>query len=162
MTSKVGNLGEELAIAWLSTNSYRILYHSWSCRWGEIDVIALTPDSQTLVFVEVKTRSSSNWDDDGLLAVSFGKQQKIIRSASIFLTQNPKYADLYMRFDVALVRHRKLPRSQDLKLKKQNLKSLKSRDSVKSRPPDPNLFIRQKAGYELQLLDYLENAFEIV
>jgi len=60
MTIKIGVLGEQLTSQWLKSKSYRILYHSWRCRWGEIDLIAVDRQANTLVFVEVKTRSSGN------------------------------------------------------------------------------------------------------
>ena len=103
MTAKIGDLGEQLVSKWLQSQSYCILHHKWRCRWGEIDLIAKDKNSSTLIFIEVKTRNNSNWDNYGLEAVSLNKQRKISKSAALFLADNTEYVDFYMRFDVAAV-----------------------------------------------------------
>lgn len=52
----LGRTGEELAVGHLAAAGYQILERNWRCRQGEIDVVAR--DGDTLVVVEVKTRSS--------------------------------------------------------------------------------------------------------
>lgn len=100
---EIGKFGEKLVSSWLETQGYKVLNEGWHCRWGEIDLVVCDRSSQTIVFVEVKTRSQHNWDEDGLLAVDTVKQQKIWKTASLFLAQNPQLAELPCRFDVALV-----------------------------------------------------------
>lgn len=100
---EIGKLGEELIAKWLQIQNYKILQRNWRCRWGEIDLVALESSDRAIAFVEVKTRSQNNWDEDGLLAVNRSKQQKIIRTASLFLAKHPQLAELPCRFDVALV-----------------------------------------------------------
>ena len=57
MSTKVqGDIGEELACKYLLQNGYKILERNFRIRGGEIDVIAL--DGETLVYIEVKTRTS--------------------------------------------------------------------------------------------------------
>jgi putative endonuclease len=53
---EVGKTGEQLAIKTLQDEGYRVLDRNWRGRSGELDAIAL--DGDTLVCVEVKTRSS--------------------------------------------------------------------------------------------------------
>ncbi|MEG3847725.1 YraN family protein [Microcoleus sp. herbarium19] len=129
-TRALGALGENLVAEWLQQQGWEILHRQWYCRWGEIDIIALgrdeqteinrgnenspfpilrlrsaqVPDSQTLAFVEVKTRRRGNWDAGGMLAVSAAKQAKIWQTAEIFLSNRPDLANNSCRFDVALVR----------------------------------------------------------
>ncbi|MEG3842349.1 YraN family protein [Microcoleus sp. herbarium14] len=126
----LGTLGENLVAEWLQQQGWEILHRQWYCRWGEIDIIALetdreteinrgnensrfpilrlrsaqVPDSQTLAFVEVKTRRRGNWDAGGMLAVSAAKQAKLWQTAEIFLSNHPDLANNSCRFDVALVR----------------------------------------------------------
>jgi putative endonuclease len=100
---EIGTLGEQLVARWLQLKNYQILECNWYCRWGEIDLIAQDQTSQAIAFVEVKTRRAYNWDADGLLAIDPDKQQKLIQTASLFLSKHPLLAELPCRFDVALV-----------------------------------------------------------
>lgn len=53
----LGKFGEEEAIKLLKKLGYRIVENNWRAgNYGEIDVVAI--ENETLVFVEVKTRSS--------------------------------------------------------------------------------------------------------
>ncbi len=103
----IGELGEQIVAEWLQSQGYSIRHYRWRCRWGEIDIIAENESSNTLVFVEVKTRSDNNWDEGGLKALSLAKQQKIYQTAQLFLAKHPPLAEYYCRFDVALVTYQK-------------------------------------------------------
>ncbi len=96
---KIGDRGEDLVKDYLLSLGYQIVAQKWHCSYGEIDLIAAKEN--WLVFVEVKTRSVRNWDENGLLAISVTKQKKIILSAQSFLASNP--SEQCIRFDVALV-----------------------------------------------------------
>lgn len=56
-TKSLGRRGELVAVEHLAEQGWEIVETNWRCRHGEIDVIAL--DEGTVVFVEVKTRTSS-------------------------------------------------------------------------------------------------------
>jgi len=51
-----GKSGEALATNFLKKQGYKVLGMNYKCKFGEVDIIAQEGD--TLVFVEVKTRSS--------------------------------------------------------------------------------------------------------
>ncbi len=54
--TKTGQSGEELAVEFLKKHGFRILQTNFKSKFGEIDIVAV--DKNTLVFIEVKTRSS--------------------------------------------------------------------------------------------------------
>ncbi|MEM9805068.1 MAG: YraN family protein [Cyanobacteria bacterium P01_D01_bin.56] len=115
----LGLYGEQLVQAWLVQQGWEILYRRWSCRWGELDIVAQGYNAQggklstqMLTFVEVKTRSQGNWDLDGLLSITRSKQKKLWTTARLFLTRHPSLAYLPCRIDVALVScHKTRPKS---------------------------------------------------
>ena len=106
-----GELGEEVVAQWLISRGNEILHRRWRSRGGEIDLIAIERaegkfgGSDTLIFIEVKTRSGRNWDEDGLLAIDRRKQAKLISTAVLFLAKYPHLGEYPCRFDVAIVRH---------------------------------------------------------
>ncbi|MBU2262867.1 MAG: YraN family protein, partial [Proteobacteria bacterium] len=79
-----GKTGEELAAAYLAEAGYRILERNYRCLFGEIDIVA--QEGETLVFVEVKSRSSGAYGDPQL-AVGRRKQQKISRISVHYLAE---------------------------------------------------------------------------
>ena len=96
----VGRKGEDLACRFLKKDKYRILEKNYSCRQGEIDIIA-EDRKGVLCFVEVKARSR---DDYGLPieAVTYSKQKKLLATAFIYLESN-KIESKDMRFDIVSV-----------------------------------------------------------
>lgn len=100
--AELGQSAEHLVAQWLTEQGWQKLEQRWHCRWGELDLVMLTPDSG-LVFVEIKARSRGNWDSDGLLAITATKQNKLVQAAQAFLAAQPQWAELPCRFDVALV-----------------------------------------------------------
>ena len=145
----IGTLGEKLVNRWLELHNYDLLEQNWRCRWGEIDIIAQDKSSKTVVFVEVKTRSKNNWDEGGLLAVDATKQEKIIKTASLFLAKYPQLAELPCRFDVALVGYKSFaPRREDAK----------EREEIIVLEIGQSVIIEQ---YQLAIRSYLQSAFEL-
>ena len=81
-TLLVGDLGERAAADYLQEAGYEILKRKYRLKIGEIDIIAKI--NNTLVFVEVKTRSNSRYGFPAE-AVTYRKQQKIINMAQCYL-----------------------------------------------------------------------------
>ena len=93
-----GDVGEALAARWLKRHRYRVLEQNYACRYGEIDIIA--QKGGLLCFVEVKTREVGSYGRPAE-AVDYRKQQRILKTANVYLAQHP--CDLQPRFDVAEV-----------------------------------------------------------
>lgn len=94
-TRAQGRLGEDEAARWLVRRGYRIVERNFTCKAGEIDVVA--EDGDTLCFVEVKARANRTFGR-AIEAISAQKQRRIARAASWYLTQHP--TDRPCRFDV--------------------------------------------------------------
>jgi putative endonuclease len=100
--AELGALGEQLATDHLTGLGLRVLTRNWRCRYGELDVIAVDPETCTVVFVEVKTRTGDGFG--GLAqAVTEQKLRRLRRLASWWLaTQDGRWAGI--RIDVIGVR----------------------------------------------------------
>ncbi len=95
-----GARGEELARRFLRSHGYKILYRNFrACGGGEIDIVCR--DGDTLVFVEVKTRSDEDFGRP-IEAVDRQKQLRVSKGglAWLRLLDNP---DIVFRFDVVEV-----------------------------------------------------------
>jgi len=99
-----GDLGEKIAKEYLEKQRYKIIDQNYSKRWGEIDLIAETPEKE-LVFIEIKTRETGNAFSVFLPedSVNFSKQQKIIKTAQTFLYENKYSEDTFWRIDVIAI-----------------------------------------------------------
>lgn len=97
-TAALGARGEKLAKKFLRRNGWKILAANYRCPVGEADLIGLDRREQTIVFVEVKTRSSDrNVAPES--AVNAAKQARLRKIARYYLaTRNT--ADMPVRFDV--------------------------------------------------------------
>jgi len=95
--NKIEGMGGEIQAAeYLKSKKYKIIEQNYTNRLGEIDIIAL--DKKTIVFVEVKKRSTFQYGRP-IEAVDMRKQQKIKKVAEFYLMlKNMSEADV--RFDV--------------------------------------------------------------
>ncbi len=96
--NELGKTGEELAQQYLRKKHYTILQTNYKVRNIELDIIAQT--KKTIVFVEVKTRSSEAFGMPEE-AVDARKQQRIVRAANTYMQQYPD--DYEARFDIIAV-----------------------------------------------------------
>ena len=96
--AEIGALGEQLAVDHLTSLGLRVLTRNWRCRYGELDVIA----ARTVVFVEVKTRTSDQFGGVAQ-AVTSNKIRRLRRLAGLWLAaQHGSWAAV--RIDVIGVR----------------------------------------------------------
>lgn len=96
----LGFRGEALAVKYLKKKGFKVIERNYHCPVGEIDLIAREGD--TLVFIEIKARSSSAF---GLPqdAVDRFKQEKIIRAARAYLAKHHLNEEIPARFDVVAI-----------------------------------------------------------
>jgi putative endonuclease len=97
---ELGQFGEDIAAAWLRKAGCRVLYRNYRAkRGGEVDIVAR--DGATLVFVEVKTRTSVAFGNPAD-AVDEEKQKLVIRGALDWL-RKLGHPDILYRFDIVEV-----------------------------------------------------------
>ena len=78
----LGKQGETAAAQYLEAKGYDILTRNYRTRSGEIDLIA--KQSTTIVFIEVKTRTSTEYGYPAEF-VTYRKQQKLLKAALFYL-----------------------------------------------------------------------------
>ena len=93
---KLGYIGEQVATAYLVKNNYKILLRNFYTKKGEIDIIA--EDKNEIVFIEVKTRSSTNYGKP-VEAVNALKRKHFYNAAKFYLYKNRQF-NRFVRFDV--------------------------------------------------------------
>ena len=94
-----GRRGERTACRYLLKQGFDILARRYRGRSGELDIIAFEED--ILVFVEVKTRSSSQFGEPWEF-VDWQKQQILRRTAEAFIADHDLGQYAY-RFDIVSV-----------------------------------------------------------
>ena len=95
----IGDKGEQKVARMYILKGYRIIARNFSCKYGELDIVARKGD--TIVFVEVKTRKNDSYAQAKEF-VNFRKQNRIRNTADLFLQQN-SLTEFSVRFDVAEV-----------------------------------------------------------
>jgi putative endonuclease len=95
----LGQRGEDEAARYLKKRGYRILARGFDSRLGELDIVAV--DGRTIVFVEVKTRRST---DSGhpAEAIDPRKEQRMTQAALAYL-KSQRLLNYAARFDVVAI-----------------------------------------------------------
>ena len=99
-SSLKGTLGEWLARLYLCFFGLKHIRSNHRSKSGEIDLIMQHLD--TLVFVEVKSRSNA-YIDDAIYSIHAQKQERIIHTAKHFLYHHTQWQYHTIRFDVIIV-----------------------------------------------------------
>ena len=88
---------ERQAAHWLQDQGLQLLARNFRAKTGEIDIIMR--HGEHLVFLEVRARSNRAFNT-AAGSVDRRKQQRIVRTAQLFLQRHPELAGLPCRFDV--------------------------------------------------------------
>jgi putative endonuclease len=99
--TKLGNLGEALAANYLKKLGYQILERNYRKKWGELDIV--TRFKNNIVFVEVKSqeRGTKFFPAQN---VTYFKQQRLIRAARTWLSENRIPPERQWQIDVVVVK----------------------------------------------------------
>lgn len=93
-----GKKGEEIAADFLAAKGYQVIERNYRFKKSEIDVICLA--GGTLVFIEVKTRSTKSFGEPETF-VSENQKQSVIRAAEHYIIEKDWKGDI--RFDIIAV-----------------------------------------------------------
>jgi putative endonuclease len=98
-----GELGEQIAEAFLRKKSFKILERNFRTRNGEVDIIALDLGEKpsVLCFIEVKTRKTTDFGTP-LEAIHYYKLRALIRTAEFYKLSHRNLPD-GMRIDAVSV-----------------------------------------------------------
>lgn len=94
----LGDFGEDAACKYLKKKRYRIESRNFSCRMGEIDIVARK--GEYIVFAEVKLRRNADFGEAKEFVTPY-KQRRVIAAAEYWLMKHP--TELQPRFDVVEV-----------------------------------------------------------
>jgi len=97
MSLKTGFAAEQRARDFLRAQGLQWVESNYRCRWGEIDLIMR--EKNCLVFVEVRARASGAFGG-AAASVTYNKQQKLIKTATIYLLSKKLHDKQPIRFDV--------------------------------------------------------------
>lgn len=100
-TASVGKRGEQSAARLLRRKGLVVVAESESDRGGEVDLIAIDPRNKTIIFVEVKTHSTTK-PGHPAERVDAEKQGRVTRAALRYLKRK-KLLGTPVRFDVIAV-----------------------------------------------------------
>lgn len=99
--SDLGKLGEDLACKYLKKKGYKIVERNYWQPWGELDIVATSPE-KILVFVEVKTVSSPSFitAEDQMTRAKLIKSR---RAAELYANGSKLLNDKGWRIDLVAV-----------------------------------------------------------
>ena len=83
---EIGRKGEDIACKYLEENDYIIFERNFTCRQGEIDIIAKDKVTQEIVLIEVKTRQNRLFGTPAEAVVK-KKQKHILQVGKYYLYQ---------------------------------------------------------------------------
>jgi len=97
-----GNIGENVATAYLLQKGYVILERNWRHKHWEIDIIA--EKSNKLHIIEVKTRTNKKFGNPEE-SIGENKMNHLKNAAEEYLLQHPEYS--MIQFDVIAIKLKK-------------------------------------------------------
>ena len=95
---KTGAEGEKRVAGFLRDRGFAIVKRNYTCRYGEIDIIA--ENEEYILFIEVKTRKQKSMVS-GVEAVDIFKQRRITLTANDYIVKTQ--CQKQPRFDIAEV-----------------------------------------------------------
>ena len=96
----LGKWGEDEAVLYLEAQGYTIVDRDWRLGRRDLDILAYTPDGNTLVVVEVKTRAGEDFLQPEL-AVTPGKMRNLAIATDAYVRS--RHINTEIRFDIIAI-----------------------------------------------------------
>lgn len=96
----LGTWGERVAADHLRQKGYSILHQNWKIGHRDLDIVAFSPDHETLVVVEVKTRRNTDFMEPES-SVDWKKMRNLAIAANAYLQRYR--LDCGVRFDIVTI-----------------------------------------------------------
>jgi putative endonuclease len=100
-TKEFGDEGEDLTAKLLISKGYEIVERNYRSGKGEIDIIAIDPETKYLVFVEVKSRRNLEFGEPEY-AITKSKIRQVKKIAEAYLYEK-EISEIDCRFDVVTI-----------------------------------------------------------
>jgi putative endonuclease len=108
-TLETGAHAEDRAVALLEAHGYAIVERNYTCKIGELDIVAV--DGSVMAFVEVRSRADDE-HGDAVESITRRKQAHVRRTAEVYLRhRRPPYEEF--RFDVVAINADEIALYQD-------------------------------------------------
>lgn len=98
--NELGKWGEDEATLYLESEGYVVIERDWKIGKRDLDILAVSPDGETLVVVEVKTRSGDEYQQPEE-AVDGRKMRNLAIAANAYVKEH--LVDKELRFDIISV-----------------------------------------------------------
>ncbi|MFC1807605.1 YraN family protein [Candidatus Omnitrophota bacterium] len=98
-TKKIGKIAEDIAVRFLKKKDFRIIERNFTCKLGEIDIVAT--DENFFVFIEVRSAQGYRFHNP-LESITRRKTDKLTQLATVWLDTH-NIADANARFDILAV-----------------------------------------------------------
>lgn len=98
----IGRLGEDIAVSFLEGEGYKVLFRNWRPSRGHSEVDVVLQKGNTVVFTEVKTRTSEYFGEPEEF-VSPDKVKHLVEASSFFMADKPVDGFVFLRFDVVAI-----------------------------------------------------------
>lgn len=101
-TKHFGKRAEDLAARFLQDKGYVIIARNWSCKAGELDIVARY--KELLVFVEVKARHTQD-AGDAFAAITQRKKSRLLQAIEDYLSTLPMVEPSWRLDAIAVTSH---------------------------------------------------------
>lgn len=82
----LGKWGEQVAADYLAGKGWKILHRDWKYEHKDLDIVCVDNKTNSVVFVEVKTRTTDQWGEPSE-AINLQKKNNVINAATAYLRE---------------------------------------------------------------------------